>query len=162
MPYKGTRIGSTAIRSKECSHLAVEALDRNLRLPIQGSLEKKTIFQALTGIAAQRLSIHSLGLTVEKVPCETSFRHHLMKIDHISLEHVNHKILTNSSHAILKSGKSYKFAIDYTLDPYFIPMLLFTPSREISGLLFQCFQFGMVYQKYPTSPNFWISFAIWV
>jgi hypothetical protein len=86
MPYKGTRIGSTAIRSKECSHLAVEALDRNLQLPIQGSLEKKTIFHALTGIATQRLSIHSLGLTVEKVPCETSFRHHLKKIDHISLE----------------------------------------------------------------------------
>lgn len=119
MPNKGTRIGSTAIRSKECSHLAVEALDRNLQLPIQGSLEKKTIFQALTGIATQRLSIHSLGLTVEKVPCETSFRHHLTKIDHVSLEHVNHKILTNSSHKILKSGKSYKFAIDYTLDPYY-------------------------------------------
>lgn len=52
MPYKGTRIGSTTIRSKEDSHLAVEALDRTMQIPIQGLLEQKTIFQALTGIAA--------------------------------------------------------------------------------------------------------------
>ena len=99
--------------------MVVDALEHSLTIPIQGSLNQKTILDALTGIAAQRLSIHSLGLTMEKVPCETSFRHHLAKLDLIVLEQINHEILTYSSHAVLKAGESYQFAIDYTLDPYY-------------------------------------------
>ena len=99
--------------------MVVDALDHYLTIPIQGSLNQRTILQGLTGIAAQRLSIHSLGLTIEKVPCETSFRHHLAKLDLTVLEKINHEILTYSSHAVLEPGESYQFAIDYTLDPYY-------------------------------------------
>jgi putative transposase len=119
MPIKRACQGSTVIKTKECSRMVVDALDHHLTIPIQGSLNQKNILEALTGIAAQRLSIHSINLTTEQVPCETSFRYHLAKLDLEDLEEINHKILTNSTHTVLEPGKSYQFAIDYTLDPYY-------------------------------------------
>ena len=127
MVYPGTRQRCTVFQPQECFHLAVEALDHHLTIPIRSSLDQESIFTALTGIAAQRLSLHSLSLTLEKVPSETSFRHHLAKIDHTTLEHINHSILTYMSKEVLKQGKEYKCAIDFTLDPYYGEI---TPQNE--------------------------------
>ena len=58
-----------------------------------GREDSNRIFTALTVIAAQRLSLHSISLTLEKVPCETSFRHHLVKIDHTKNQRITLSVL---------------------------------------------------------------------
>jgi len=107
------------IRAEECSELAVNALNRNLTISINGTLRQKTLIQSLVGMSANKLSVHSLNKSVEKVPCETSVRYHLSKVDLNSLLELQSKILTYSNDQILVPGKSYHFAIDFTDDPYY-------------------------------------------
>jgi len=66
-----------------------------------------------------KLSVHSLDKVLEKIPCETSFRYHLSKVDLDSLQTIQSKILTDSQNGILVPGKSFHFAIDFTNDPYY-------------------------------------------
>jgi putative transposase len=73
------------LRAEDCSEIAVEAINRNLTIPINGTLRQKTIIHSLVGISATRLSVHSINKVVEKVPCETSVRYHLSKLDLDSL-----------------------------------------------------------------------------
>jgi putative transposase len=70
-------------------------------------------------MSANKLSVHSLNKAVEKIPCETSVRYHLSKLDLDSLQKVQSKILTYTRDQILVPGKSYQFAIDFTNDPYY-------------------------------------------
>ncbi len=107
------------LKSKECSDLAVTSLNRHLEIPINGKLNQKTLFQGLIGMSVNHLSIHSIGRVVQKVPCETSFRYHLSKLDLPTLESVNSQILTHAAGDLLKRGKKYPFAIDLTNDPYY-------------------------------------------
>jgi len=86
---------------------------------INGTLNQKTIIQSLVGMSANNLSVHSINKAIEKVPCETSFRYHLSKVDLDSLLALQSKILTYSNDQILIPGKSYHFAIDFTDDPYY-------------------------------------------
>ena len=108
-----------SLKSKECSDLAVNALNHNLNIPINGKLSQKTLFQTIIGMAVNRLSIHSIGNFVQKGPCETSIKYHLAKLDLPTLESVNSQILMNPADSILKKGKKYQFAIDLTNDPYY-------------------------------------------
>ena len=117
--YLNARNKVHTLKSKECSDLAVNALNQNLEIPINGSLNQKTLFQGIIGMAVNRLSIHSIGNFVQKVPCETSFRHHLSKLDLPTLENMNSRILTYGAGSLLKKGKKYPFAIDLTNDPYY-------------------------------------------
>jgi putative transposase len=70
-------------------------------------------------MSANKLSVHSINKAAEKVPCETSVRYHLSKVDLDSLLALQSKILTYSNDQILVPGKSYHFAIDFTDDPYY-------------------------------------------
>ncbi|MBN2258605.1 MAG: ISH3 family transposase, partial [Anaerolineaceae bacterium] len=107
------------IRAEDCSEIAVDAINRNVRIPINGKLSQKTLIQSLVGMSANKLSVHSLNKAVEKVTCETSVRYHLSKVDLASLLEFQSKILTYSNDQILVPGKSYHFAIDFTDDPYY-------------------------------------------
>jgi len=70
-------------------------------------------------MSANKLSVHFINKAVEKVPCETSVRYHLSKVDLDSLLALQSKILTYSNDQIPVPGKSYHFAIDFTDDPYY-------------------------------------------
>jgi len=107
------------LRAEDCSEIAVESINRHLTISINGTLKQKTIIQSLVGMSANKLSVHSINKAVEKVPCETSVRYHLSKMDLNSLLEVQSKILSYSKDQILVPGKSYHFAIDFTNDPYY-------------------------------------------
>ena len=107
------------VNRKECCDLIVQALDRHLTIPIQGRLTQKKLFQGLAGMAASNQSIHSASYTLTDVPCETSFRYHLNKLNIEELERINNLILIYSIHDVLKRGMAYRFAIDINDDPYY-------------------------------------------
>jgi len=107
------------LSAEECSEIAVNAINRHLTVSINGTLNQKTLIQSLVGMSANKLSVHSINQAVEKVPCETSVRYHLLKVDLDSLLELQSKILTYSKDQILVPGKSYHFAIDFTNDPYY-------------------------------------------
>ncbi len=96
------------IQAEDCSEIAVDAINRNITIPINGPLTKKTIIRSLVGMSANKLSVHSINKVVENVPCETSFRYHLSKVDLNSLQEVQSKILTYTKDQILTRGKSRK------------------------------------------------------
>lgn len=64
-------------------------------------------------------SMHSNTRFLDQVPCETSFRYHLKKLDMADLEQKNTAILTHFVHYVLTPRSAYQFAIDYTNDPYY-------------------------------------------
>ncbi|MDW7728364.1 MAG: ISH3 family transposase, partial [Candidatus Methanoperedens sp.] len=70
-------------------------------------------------MAVNKNSIHSVQKRYEKVPCETSLRYHLKKLDLEKLMEVNNKILIQKPIESLKTNKKYEFAIDFTNDPYY-------------------------------------------
>ena len=107
------------LRAEDCSEIAVNAINRHLTISINGALKQKTLIQSLVGMSANKLSVHSINQAVEKVPCETSVRYHLSKVDLESLLELQSEILTYSNDQILVPGKSYHFAIDFSDDPYY-------------------------------------------
>jgi putative transposase len=107
------------LRAEECSEIAVAAINRNITISINGTLKQQTIIRSLVGMSANKLSVHSINKVVEKIPCETSVRYHLSKVDLDSLQEIQSKILTYTKDQILVPGKSYHFAIDFTNDPYY-------------------------------------------
>ena len=92
--HRNARTTVNTLKSKECSDLAVNALNHNLAIPINGTLSQKTLIYSLVGMSVNCLSIHSIGNVVQKVPCETSIKYHLAKLDLPTLESVNSQILT--------------------------------------------------------------------
>jgi putative transposase len=108
-----------SIRAKECFKRAVNALNDNLEIVIRGKLSQQRIFETVVGMASNQDSIHSISHSLEDIPCETSLRHHLKKLDFSTLQEKNIEILTSRAISILNKRKAYKFAIDYTLDPYY-------------------------------------------
>ncbi|MDE4907283.1 ISH3 family transposase [Methanogenium marinum] len=70
-------------------------------------------------MSVNRLSIHSIGNIAQKVPCETSIRYHLSKLDLPTLEDMNPRILTDAAASSFREDKKYPFAIDLTNDPYY-------------------------------------------
>jgi putative transposase len=69
------------IRAEDCSEIAVDAISRNLPISINGTLKQKTLIRSLVAMSANKLSVHSINKVAEKVPCETSIRYHLSKVD---------------------------------------------------------------------------------
>ena len=70
-------------------------------------------------LAISLTSIHLIGQIFKEIPCETSFRYHLSKLDLDKLEDLNHKSFLGNSNDLIKYGKNYIFAIDFTSDPYY-------------------------------------------
>lgn len=106
-------------RAEECCEIAVDAIARHITIPINGTLKPRTIIQSLVGMSTNNLSIHSITRIVDRIPCETSVRYHLSKLDLDALQTIQSKILSYSQSMILKPGKSYHFAVDFTNDPYY-------------------------------------------
>jgi len=123
MPFakrkKTTCSKNRVLRPKECCAHVVAALDQHLTIPIQGKLTQTDLVEALVGMAAMNQSVHSITRILDRVPCETSFRYHLKKLDREELERKNTVILTSLMQYVLTPGKAYQFAIDITNDPYY-------------------------------------------
>ena len=107
------------LRSKECIDNVLQPLVDNIQIPINGSLTSKDIFQTAISMAVNKNSIHSVQKRYEKVPCETSLRYHLKKLNLEKLMEANNKILIQKPIQTLKPNKKYEFAIDFTNDPYY-------------------------------------------
>jgi putative transposase len=121
------------LSAEECSEIAVNAINRHLTVSINGKLNQKTLIQSLVGMSANKLSVHSINQVVEKIPCETSIRYHLSKVDLYSLLELQSKILTYSNDQILVPGKSYHFAIDFTDDPHYREIVKTNQNYVING-----------------------------
>jgi len=70
-------------------------------------------------MAVDKGSIHSTSRNYQKVACETSIRYHFQKLDFSRLIRINEKVLLQEALKILKKGRKYEFAIDFTNDPYY-------------------------------------------
>ncbi|PWR69851.1 hypothetical protein DK846_16880 [Methanospirillum lacunae] len=77
------------------------------------------MIETVVGMASNQGSIHSTSKCLVDVPCETSLRHHLQKLDFDYLQNNNVEILTSDAISILNPGKKYKFTIDFSLEPYY-------------------------------------------
>lgn len=117
--HGSTCIPSFELRSKECIDNVLESLIDHIDIPINGSLTSKDIFQTTISMAVDKNSIHSITKRYQKVPCETSIRYHLNKLNLNDLIESNEKILMQRPIEFLKPGKKYEFAIDFTNDPYY-------------------------------------------
>ncbi len=84
---------------------------------INGSLTCEDIF-TVENMAVNKTSVHSVSKQYENVARETSIRYHLKKSDIEELIQSNEKILLQDP-KILKTSKSYEFAVDFTNDPYY-------------------------------------------
>jgi putative transposase len=121
------------IRAEDCSEIAVEAINRHLTISINGKLNQKTLIRSLVGMSANKLSVHSINKAVEKVPCETSVRYHLLKVDFDSLLALQSMILTYSNDQILVPGKSYHFAINSTTTFYsYVSLYITTKGQRLT------------------------------
>lgn len=114
-----TSRGKSILRRKECCDRVVNSLDQYISIPIQGKLSQRDIFKSLIAMSVNHLSIHSISHSLTLIPCETSLRYHLKKLNLHDLEQVKSQILAHYSNFILKRGQPYQFAIDYTHDPYY-------------------------------------------
>jgi putative transposase len=119
MPIPVARNREMVLRAKECSDIVVNILNSHITIPINGKLDQKNLVRMLVGMASERQSIHSIRSSVSSVPCETSCRYHLAKLNREDLEEQSSSILLDLSNMVLKPGDSYKFALDYTDDPYY-------------------------------------------
>ncbi len=69
------------IGPNECFSPALKILDRYIPIKTQGKWDQKQIHTCTLGMAAERLSIHSIQSLVKNSPSETPFRNHLSKLD---------------------------------------------------------------------------------
>ena len=114
-----TNTQKVELRSKECVEHVLQPLVEHIGIPINGSLTCQDLYQTIIGMAVDQNSVHSISKRYHKVPCETSIRHHLKKLDMDELIESNEKILMQMAIENLKTEKKYEFAIDYTNDPYY-------------------------------------------
>ena len=112
-------INKRELKSKECVENVLQPLVEHIGIPINGSLTCQDLYQTIVSMAVDKNSVHSVSKRYHKVPCETSIRHHLKKLDMDELIESNEKILMQMAIENLKTGKKYEFAIDYTNDPYY-------------------------------------------
>lgn len=105
--------------SQECIDTILQPLTKYIEIPINGCLTNRELFHTLIGMSVRNLSVHSASYGYENTPCETSMRYHLKKLCLEELISVNEKILTHFLGNFMKSGRKYRFAIDYTNDPYY-------------------------------------------
>lgn len=114
-----SRLNIATISDKECFNRAVDALNNSIEIPIRGKLNQRKIIEAVIGMASNQSSIHSIAKSLKDLPCETSLRHHIKKLDFDFLLDNNCDILLSDAISILNIKKRYKFAIDFTHDPYY-------------------------------------------
>ena len=106
------------LKSKECIDSVLQPLKDYITIKINGSLTCEDIFRTVENMAVNKTSVHSVSKQYENVARETSIRYHLKKSDIEELIQSNEKILLQDP-KILKTSKSYEFAVDFTNDPYY-------------------------------------------
>ena len=121
------------LRSKECIDNVLQPLIDHINLPINGSLTSKDLYHTVISMAVDKNSIHSISKRYQNVPCETSIRYHLKKLNINELIESNEKILMQMAIKNLKPNKEYEFAIDYTNDPYYGKIDTSNDKYVISG-----------------------------
>ncbi|WP_292468366.1 ISH3 family transposase [Methanolobus sp.] len=107
------------LRPKECIDTVLKSLTDNITININGSLTCKDLFYTAICMAVENSSIHSISKHYQQIPCETSTRYHLRKLNLEELIRINKKILLQGPINTLKTEKKYEFAIDFTNDPYY-------------------------------------------
>ncbi|MBN2862657.1 MAG: ISH3 family transposase [Bacteroidales bacterium] len=107
------------LNSKECIDTILKPLTEYIQIPINGSLTSRDLFHTIIGMSVNNLSVHSVSSGYHSTPCETSMRYHLKKLNLEDLIAINEKILMYLPNNYLKKGRKYRFAIDYTDDPYY-------------------------------------------
>lgn len=70
-------------------------------------------------MAVDNSSVHSASKHYQEIPCETSLRYRLKKLNLAELIKVNESILLQAFVSTLKSMNTYELAIDFTNDPYY-------------------------------------------
>ena len=90
-----------SISEKACFKRVVSALDKTLEIPIRGKLNLRKIIETIVEMASNQGSIHSTTNSLVDVPCETSMRHHLQKLEFDFLQENNVEILTSDAISIL-------------------------------------------------------------
>ncbi len=105
------------LRPKKCIDSVLKPLTDNIDIKINGSLTCKDLFYAAICMAVEKSSVHSMSKHYQDIPCETSTRYHLNKLDLEELIRLNAKILLQGPISTLKTEKKYEFAIDFTNDP---------------------------------------------
>ena len=105
--------------SKECIDATLQSLTGYIDISINGNLTTRDLLCTLVGMSVENQSLHSASTSYHNIPCETSMRYHLKKLSLTELTGVNEKIMTHLPGNFLKKGKNYRFAIDYTNDPYY-------------------------------------------
>jgi hypothetical protein len=56
------------LRAEKYSEIAVDAINRNITISINGTLKQKTIIRSLVGMSANKFSVHSINKVIEKIP----------------------------------------------------------------------------------------------
>ncbi|WP_321429855.1 ISH3 family transposase [uncultured Methanolobus sp.] len=107
------------LRPKKCIDSVLKPLTDNIDIKINGSLTCKDLFYASICMSIENSSIHSMSKHYQDIPCETSTRYHLRKLNLEELVRINNKILLQGPINTLKTDKEYEFAIDFTNDPYY-------------------------------------------
>jgi putative transposase len=107
------------LKPKQCIDTVLKPLIDNIDIKINGSLSSKELYYAAICMAVDNSSVHSASKHYQEIPCETSLRYHLKKLDLEELIHVNENILLQSFISTLRPEKKYEFAIDFTNDPYY-------------------------------------------
>jgi len=116
---KSKNTGLHTLTGSRCIAPVVKSLLTNIPLSIRSELTPKLFFKVLTSLSIQRLSIHSIQSLGSKIPCECSLHHHLKKINLKTLKKVNHLMYAEQIKPLIKPGKKYEFAVDFTDDPYY-------------------------------------------
>ena len=111
-----TDINKRELKSKECVENVLQPLVEHIGIPINGSLTCQDLYQTIVSMAVDKNSVHSVSKRYHKVPCETSIRHHLKKLDMDELIESNEKILMQMAIENIKTGKKYEFAINNNND----------------------------------------------
>ncbi len=119
LPFNSRTCNKVELRPKQCIDTVLKPLIDNIDIKINGSLTPKDIFYTAICMAVDNSSVHSASKHYLEIPCETSLRYHLKKLDIEELIWLNEKILLQGSVSSLKPEKKYEFAIDFTNDPYY-------------------------------------------
>ncbi|MHA1286379.1 MAG: ISH3 family transposase [Candidatus Thorarchaeota archaeon] len=107
------------LKAEECFVTAVSALERHIPIEMRGDFDPGTLFGHLVAMSVQRQSIHSMDGRSSRVPTENAVRYHLGKLDMDRMGEANSTILTEVVGSLLREGRRYVFAIDFTDDPYY-------------------------------------------
>ncbi|WP_321428945.1 ISH3 family transposase [uncultured Methanolobus sp.] len=119
LKFNSSTPSKVELRPKQCIAAVLKPLTDNIAININGSLTCKDLFYAAICMAVEKSSVHSMSKHYQDIPCETSTRYHLNKLDLEELIRLNAKILLQGPISTLKTEKKYEFAIDFTNDPYY-------------------------------------------